>query len=185
MLCTATLQLQHAVPFEQVTTAVTVGRPHCHFLNRSQLQLCVGCSLLGYTRTAQKVCNTACGCSSSSGRSMSTAATSQPVPGSLLIHLQGYYRRGDANFMLGKFKEALKDLKTVSNSLSNSFTTATECAAAAHNITQQRLCVLQQQTASHSSSGVAAADASHGSRAVAATTGWLTARITDQSTLRM
>lgn len=26
---------------------------------------------------------------------------------------QGYYRRGDANFMLGKFKEALKDLKTV------------------------------------------------------------------------
>lgn len=28
--------------------------------------------------------------------------------------LQGYYRRGDANFMLGKFKEALKDLKTVS-----------------------------------------------------------------------
>jgi tetratricopeptide (TPR) repeat protein len=30
-------------------------------------------------------------------------------------HLQGYYRRGDANFMLGKFKEALKDFKTVSN----------------------------------------------------------------------
>jgi hypothetical protein len=27
--------------------------------------------------------------------------------------LQGYYRRGDANFMLGKFKEALKDFKTV------------------------------------------------------------------------
>jgi hypothetical protein len=31
----------------------------------------------------------------------------------LLCRLQGYYRRGDANFMLGKFKEALKDLKTV------------------------------------------------------------------------
>jgi len=29
--------------------------------------------------------------------------------------LQGYYRRGDANFALGKFKEALKDFRTVSN----------------------------------------------------------------------
>lgn len=27
--------------------------------------------------------------------------------------LQGYYRRGDANFALGKFKEAVKDLRTV------------------------------------------------------------------------
>jgi hypothetical protein len=28
-------------------------------------------------------------------------------------NLQGYYRRGDANFALGKFKEAIKDLRTV------------------------------------------------------------------------
>lgn len=35
-----------------------------------------------------------------------------------LAAFQGYYRRGDANFMLGKFKEALKDLKTVSTELS-------------------------------------------------------------------
>jgi len=26
---------------------------------------------------------------------------------------QGYYRRGDANFALGKFKEAIKDFRTV------------------------------------------------------------------------
>lgn len=32
-----------------------------------------------------------------------------------VVCLQGYYRRGDANFMLGKFKEALKDFKTVSS----------------------------------------------------------------------
>lgn len=32
-----------------------------------------------------------------------------------MLCLQGYYRRGDANFMLGKFKEALKDFKTVSS----------------------------------------------------------------------
>lgn len=28
-------------------------------------------------------------------------------------YVKGYYRRGDANFMLGRFKEALKDLRTV------------------------------------------------------------------------
>jgi hypothetical protein len=32
----------------------------------------------------------------------------------LFAALQGYYRRGDAYFMLGKFKDAIKDLKTVS-----------------------------------------------------------------------
>jgi hypothetical protein len=35
------------------------------------------------------------------------------VPAAFRYYTQGYYRRGDANFMLGKFKEALKDLKTV------------------------------------------------------------------------
>lgn len=28
-------------------------------------------------------------------------------------HTQGYYRRGDAHFALGKYKLALKDLRTV------------------------------------------------------------------------
>ncbi len=31
----------------------------------------------------------------------------------LLPPPQGYYRRGDANFAMGKFKAALKDLRTV------------------------------------------------------------------------
>lgn len=45
------------------------------------------------------------------------AACRDPGPGRhkqhCLPHMQGYYRRGDANFMLGKFKEAQKDFKTV------------------------------------------------------------------------
>lgn len=39
----------------------------------------------------------------------------QPAPAAIfLCPLQAYYRRGDANFMMGRFKEALKDLRMVS-----------------------------------------------------------------------
>jgi hypothetical protein len=31
----------------------------------------------------------------------------------VVLHLQGYYRRGDANFAMGRFKEAVKDFKMV------------------------------------------------------------------------
>jgi hypothetical protein len=46
----------------------------------------------------------------------------------LLVLLQGYYRRGDAYFMLGKFKDAIKDLKTVSTLISRR---AWHCSAVA------------------------------------------------------
>lgn len=42
-------------------------------------------------------------------------------------HPQAYYRRGDANFALGKFKDALRDLRTVGGAVKRRWLQALRC----------------------------------------------------------
>jgi hypothetical protein len=72
--------------------------------------------------------------------------------------LQGYYRRGDAYFMLGKFKDAIKDLKTVSVLqaaglvlVQQQWTFSAAAATAGARLAQQQVWCMQQRELAWSS----------------------------------